>query len=237
MRPLMLTLSVALATAAATLSALGQTPTAAILEHECDRLAQPPRQTLGRLPALAEGVGYTALRAPAARAACARAMAEAPDEARFVAYAGRAASKGGDAPEAARLYRLAAERGNALAQNNLGAMYATGEGRLPRDLREAERLYRKAADQGFPSGQANLGAFYATGQAGLARDDREAVRLWQQAAEQEDAQAQNNLAKMYAEGRGGLRRDLREAGRLWRLAAEQGNAEARGNLRKAGIRD
>ncbi len=237
MRPLALTLAVLLAAGAAPPTATGQTAPAPAAEHECDRLAQPPRQTMGRLPALAEGVGYTALRAAPARAACARAMSEAPGEARFVAYAARAAAKGGDAPEAARLYRLAAERGEALAQNNLGAMYATGEGRLPRDPREAERLYRKAADQGFPSGQANLGAFYATGQGGLARDDREAVRLWRLAAEQEDAGAQNNLAKMYAEGRGGLSRDMREAGRLWRLAAEQGNAEARGNLRKAGIRD
>ena len=237
MRPFVFTLTMVLATGAIAQSVGGQTPSAPAAEHECDRLAQPPRQTMGPLPALAEGVSYTALRAPAARAACARAMSEEPSVARFVAYAARAADKGGDAPEAARLYRLAADRGSALAQNNLGAMYASGEGRLPRNEREAERLYRQAADQGFPSGQANLGVLYAGGRAGLARDEREAVRLWKLAAEQEDAQGQNNLAGMYAEGRGGLRRDMNEAGRLWRLAAAQGNAEARNNMRKAGIRN
>lgn len=206
-------------------------------EHECDRLAQPPRQAMGRLPAFAEGVGYATLRAGAARTACAQAMTQAPAEMRFVAYAARAADKGGDPREAARLYRIAAEGGNALAQNNLGAMLEAGEGALPRNPREAARLYRLAADQGFPAGQANLGTLYAFGRGGLARDDREAVRLFQMAAEQEDAQAQTGLGVMYAEGRGGLPRDTREAARMWRLAADQGSVEARNNLRKLGVRN
>lgn len=203
-------------------------------EHECDRLAQPPRQVMGKLPVFAEGVSYSALRGSPARAACARAMAEQPGETRFVVYAARAADKSGDAREAVRLYRLAADRGNALAQNNLGAMHEAGEGALPRNDREAERLYRLSADQDFPGGQGNLGTLYATGHGGLPRNDREAVRLWTRAAEQEDAQAQNNLGRMYAEGRGGLPRDTREAARMWRLAADQGNTEARNNLRKLG---
>ena len=206
-------------------------------EHECDRLAQPPRQTMGRLPAFAEGVGYATLRAGPARAACAQAMTEAPTEMRFVAYAARAADKGGDPREAARLYRTAAEGGNALAQNNLAAMLEAGEGALPRNPQEAARLYRSAADQGFPAGQANLGTLYAFGRGGLARDDREAVRLFQMAAEQEDAQAQTGLGVMYAEGRGGLPRDNKEAARMWRLAADQGSVEARNNLRKMGVRN
>lgn len=204
-------------------------------EDECDRLAQPPRQTMGRLPAVAEGVGYASLRASAARAACERAMADHPDEVRFIAYAARAADKAGDQREAARLYRLAADRGSPLAQNNLGAMLEAGEGTLPRNEREAERLYRLSAEQDFPAGQANLGTMYATGHGGLARNDREAVRLWMLAAEHEDAQAQNNLGRMYAEGRGGLPRDLREAARMWRLAADQGSVDARNNLRRLGV--
>ncbi len=206
-------------------------------EHECDRLAQPPRQAMGRLPAFAEGVGYANLRAGPASAACARAMTEAPTETRFVAYAARAANKGGDPREAARLYRAAADRGNALAQNNLGAMLEAGEGALPRNLQEAARLYRLAADQGLPGGQANLGTLYTSGRGGLPRDDREAVRLFQLAAEQEDAQAQTGLGVMYAEGRGGLPRDSKEAARMWRLAADQGSVEARNNLRKMGVRN
>jgi len=230
---ILLSFMAAMPAAAQPASAPGNAPGNAP-EHECDRLAQPPRQTMGRMPALAEGVGYGTLRGSAALAACTRAMAEHPGEARFIAFAARAANKAGDARETVRLYRLAVDQGNALAQNNLGVMYEAGEGALPRNDREAERLYRLAAEQDFPGGQANLGVLYATGHGGLPRNDREAVRLWMLAAEHEDAQAQNNLGRMYAEGRGGLPRDNREAARMWRMAADQGSTEARNNLRKLG---
>lgn len=203
---------------------------------ECDQLAQPPRRTMGTMPALAEGVGYSNLRWPAARAACAKAMADFPGEVRFVAYAARAADKGGDAAVAARLYGAAADEGNALAQANLGVMYEGGLGGLPRSDRDAARLYRLSADQGFAAGQSNLAKFYNAGRGGLARNDAEAVRLWRLAAEAGNPEAQNNLGAMYAEGRGGVPRDMGEAIRFWRQAADAGIAEARSNLRKAGAR-
>ncbi len=182
---------------------------------------------MGKLPALSEGIPYSSLRGNAAREACTRAMTEQPGEVRFVVYAARAADKAGEQREAVRLYRLAADKGNALAQNNLGAMYEAGEGPLPRNDREAARLYQLAADQGFPGAESNLGSLYASGHGGLKHDDREAVRLWMLAADTEDAQAQNNLGKMYAEGRGGLPRDNREAARMWRLAARPGQRRRR----------
>ena len=52
-----------------------------------------------------------------------------------------------DEKEAVRLYRLAAEQGNAAAQTNLGWMYANGQG-VTQDEKEAVRLYRLAAEQG-----------------------------------------------------------------------------------------
>jgi hypothetical protein len=64
-----------------------------------------------------------------------------------------------DEREAARLYELAADRGNASAQNNLGVFYQNGRGGLLKDDREAARLYKLAADQGNATAQSNLGAF------------------------------------------------------------------------------
>ncbi len=200
---------------------------------DCDRLAQPLRSAMGGLPALADGVSVADLRWPGARAACAKAMADAPGEVRFVAFAARAADKGGDQKTAAQLYRAAADEGYPLAQANLAVMYENGQGGLPHDEKQAERLYRLAADQGFPAAQASLGTFYVMGRGGLRRDDREAVRLFRLAADTGNTQAENNLGKMYAEGRG-VPRDLDEAARLWRLAADGGAEEARNNLRKLG---
>ena len=54
-------------------------------------------------------------------------------------------------------------RGTPDAQNNLGVMYANGEG-VPEDDAEAVRWYRLAADQGDADAQYNLGVMYANGE-------------------------------------------------------------------------
>lgn len=212
--------------------AVARVPVAPVTD--CDRLAQPLRRVMNPGSVFTEGVDYAELRWPAARAVCLRAIADYPEEARFVAYLGRAADKGGDAVEAARLYRAAADAGNAMAQNNLAAMFETGDGKQVRSNREAVRLYRLAAAQGFPDAQTSMAGYYATGSGGVLRDDREAVRLWQVTASLDDAVAQYGLGRMYAEARGGLARDMTEAVRLWRLAAAGGSAEAQWRLRRSG---
>jgi len=57
--------------------------------------------------------------------------------------------------EAARLYKLAADQGNADAQFNLGLFYEHGRGGLPKDDREAARLFKLAADQGYAVAQSS----------------------------------------------------------------------------------
>ena len=61
-----------------------------------------------------------------------------------------------DDREAARLYKLAADQGNADAQAYLGNLYERGVGGLAKDEREAARLYKLAADQGNAYAQAKL---------------------------------------------------------------------------------
>ena len=51
-------------------------------------------------------------------------------------------------------YRLAAEKGDALAQFKLGLMYESGEG-VPQDFAEAVRWYRLDAEQGSAAAQAH----------------------------------------------------------------------------------
>src|SRR5947199_2117398 len=64
-----------------------------------------------------------------------------------------------DYVEAVRWYRLAAEQGNAEAQNDLGVMYLDGLG-LREDAAEAAKWYRKAAEQGLAIAQFNLACRY-----------------------------------------------------------------------------
>jgi hypothetical protein len=61
-----------------------------------------------------------------------------------------------DDRKAARLFKVAAEKGIAVAQYNLGRFYQQGRGGLPQDEREAARLFKLAAEQGLSAAQAAL---------------------------------------------------------------------------------
>ena len=67
-----------------------------------------------------------------------------------------------DDEEAVKWFRLAAEQGNAHAQNNLGEIYRDGTG-VPQDDTEAMKWYRLAADQGLAQAQYDLGMYYSNG--------------------------------------------------------------------------
>lgn len=69
----------------------------------------------------------------------------------------------------------AAEQGDADAQNNLGAMYAEGQG-VRQDDTEAVRWFRQAADQGLAQAQNNLGVMYAERRG--VRQDRALAQEW-----------------------------------------------------------
>ena len=72
-----------------------------------------------------------------------------------------------------RLLKPLADQGAAWAQNNLGSMYAYGQG-VPKDDAQAVKWYRLAADQGEAGAQDNLGLMYANGR-GVPKDDAQAV--------------------------------------------------------------
>ena len=64
--------------------------------------------------------------------------------------------------------RKAAENEYAVAQGNLGLMYAKGEG-VPQDNTKAVMWFRKAAERDLPIAQFYLGLMYAEGRARSAR--------------------------------------------------------------------
>ena len=57
--------------------------------------------------------------------------------------------------KAASYFRKAADQGFAEAQNNLGVLYANGDG-VKKDPKEARKWFDKAAAQGHPGAQRNL---------------------------------------------------------------------------------
>ena len=85
-------------------------------------------------------------------------------------------------------YRLAADQGDAFAQNNLGGMYANGRG-VPQNYAEAVKWYRKAADQGAALAQGTLGTWYAKGQLGVPQDYVQAYMRFNLSAAQGEQRA------------------------------------------------
>jgi TPR repeat protein len=127
--------------------------------------------------------------------------------------------------EAARRYKVAADRGDADAQWQLGLMYEGGRGGLAPDPVEAARLYKLSAEQGYAVAQVQLAYMYERGNV-VPKNWPEAARLYRLAANQGNADGEANLADFYERGDAGLRRNACEAMRLRKLAAAQGNTYA-----------
>jgi len=107
---------------------------------------------------------------------------------------GMAAYERGDYKTALNEFLPLAERGDAIVQNNLGAMYQKGYG-VPQDYAEAVKWYRLAAEQGLAPAQYNLGVMYRNGQ-GISKDYEKALYWFSLAAGQGFAMAQCDLGAM-----------------------------------------
>ena len=108
-----------------------------------------------------------------------------------------------------------AEKGDRVAQYNLGNCYYNGEG-VTKDQVQAAAWWRKAADQGYADAQSRLGLSYELGY-GVAKDQVQAVSWYRKAAEQGHAKAQSYLGICYQFGLG-VAKDEIEAYAFYDLA-------------------
>jgi TPR repeat protein len=111
---------------------------------------------------------------------------------------------------------MAAQQGNADAQDALGDMYFDGDG-VPQDDAEAVHWYNKAAAQGNADAQSSLGLVYEFSES-VPHDLKEAAKWYRLAADQGDASGQLHLAKLYEDGRG-VSQNLGEACKLFSKVA------------------
>lgn len=101
---------------------------------------------------------------------------------------------------AMRAWRGDADKGNALAQSNVGYLHEHGLG-VPQSYPEAMAWYRKAAAQNLSQAQFNIGTLYFYGY-GVERNPREGVNWFRLAAKQNLAEGQYMLGLAYHEGTG-----------------------------------
>jgi len=122
-------------------------------------------------------------------------------------------------------WRMAADRGGAEAEYDLGVLYAQGLGVL-RDLSEATRWYRMSAEKGIPEAEFALGQMYARGW-GLPRDEADALASMESASDSIDQQDSAEWDQIAGYG---IAQDYGRAAYWFQKAANQGNAEAQLSL-------
>jgi TPR repeat protein len=181
----------------------------------CDRLATHPNDATASAP----GVDLATLKinASAAIAACEKAEAASQGGAHYRTLQARALFAGGRFDEAVKLYRAAAEAGDARALVSLGRLEETGD-HVPKDVVGAYALYEKAAERGGADGAINYAVALTEGKT-MPKDLSRAYGLLKSAADAGSAVATFDLGKFADDGLGG---DAGQALALFRRAAALG---------------
>lgn len=117
--------------------------------------------------------------------------------------------------EAVSLYTAAAQRGDAEAQYQLGALYDRGLG-VPPDLAQRQAWWNKSAAQGYAPALVALAELARSGD-GVPKNDAEAARLYREAAQHGSSEGAVELARALAAGRG-IARNAAEAWQWYSFA-------------------
>lgn len=106
----------------------------------------------------------------------------------------KAAERRGDIPAEIALLSPLAERGNVLAEDKLGDIYAKGVG-VPQDFAQSDKWYRAAAQQGFSFAEVSLGEAYERG-LGVAVSPDLAEQWFKRAADHANPQGMLHVASL-----------------------------------------
>lgn len=126
--------------------------------------------------------------------------------------------------EAAKYYKLAAEKGDATAQTKLGIMYTEGKGVEAKDAKKAFEWFEKAAKAGAPAAMYSVANSYEKGE-GTAANPKEAVKYLTAAGVGGFGPAMRDLGVRYRDGKG-VMKDLLVANTWLQKALNAGDVQA-----------
>ncbi len=124
-------------------------------------------------------------------------------------------------------WRALAERGDAVAQLNVGLMYLKGQG-VEQSDEKAFEWFKKSANGRNEQAQFNVGLMYHKGQ-GVEQSYEKAFEWYKKSADNGNAQAQLNVGVMYRKGEGVEQSD-EKAFEWFKKSADNGNADAQFNV-------
>ncbi|RHZ67569.1 hypothetical protein Glove_300g22 [Diversispora epigaea] len=132
-----------------------------------------------------------------------------------------------DEEEAFQSFLKSAEKGNNVAQYDVGCCYEHGTGTI-KDDEKAFQWYLKSAEGGNINGQFNLG-FCFENKIGTIKDEEKAFQWYLKSAEGGNSKGQHNLARCYRLGIG-TTKDEKKAFQWYLKSAEGGNTTGQYNL-------
>lgn len=107
---------------------------------------------------------------------------------------------GADNINGEKLSRLV-DRNDPKAMNNLGWLWARGEGGVKQNFKEAMQWFKHAARMGYTPAMNNVGLLYANGH-GVPQNFEEAFKWWMRSAERGNGWAMNAVGDAYETGQG-----------------------------------
>ncbi|KTC85900.1 tetratricopeptide repeat protein [Legionella drozanskii] len=121
-------------------------------------------------------------------------------------------------------YQLAAQKGDAVGEYDLGLIYEKGKG-LPVDYAKAQALFTKSSDKGYSEAMTQLAGMYFNG-LGAERNEQKALQLYKQAAALGDPDALYQLGLLSETGVA-TKLDFPSAVTYYQEAAAKGNDTAK----------
>jgi TPR repeat protein len=195
------------------------------LVTDCDRLAAHPSDE--QRPSDVAGVFENEIDIVAALRACAEALRQYPEVARFALESGRIAHAQKDYAEALRFFEKARGMGSKTAITETGIAYLNGES-IARDYARARELFEEAEAKGDFLAVGLVGMLYENGW-GVSQDYARARQLYERAADAGNLPAMNSLGILYERGLG-VPRDYTQARRWFEKAAAADDPNAANNL-------
>ena len=126
--------------------------------------------------------------------------------------------------KAFKCFKMAADKGDALAMANLAVMYLKGEG-TNRDERKTIEYLIKASDGGNLQAHLILGSYYSTGEI-VTKDEKKAFMYYERAAKMNDSDGLLKLGICYKDGKG-TALDKEKAFEMIKKAAQKENLSAK----------
>lgn len=186
---------------------------------ECDVLAADPVDPQRVVP----GVSWGLVNRRDALRACALALADDPENPRFLFQFGRVLDIYGKPDWAKPFYEEAGERGYSAALTNLGYNYRKGLG-VEQSFERAFELYKRAADLGNLRARTNIGTAFIRGE-GVPKSPEEGILWYRIAGSSGWANAINALGDVYLKGVG-VEPDPVQAAALYGDAARIGQTDS-----------